>query len=269
MDHVALNDREFTQFQQLIYRIAGISMSPAKKLMVGGRLAKRIRHYQLDSYDEYYRLVTDKGNTDELQIAVDLLTTNETYFFREPKHFEFLRDDILAGRTDSAPFRVWSAASSSGQEAYSTAMVLADRLDGRPWEIVGSDISTRVLETARRGLFPMEQARHIPEHYLSRFCLKGVGDSHGTFLVDKPLRERVSFRQANLNTELPQLGNFDLVFLRNVMIYFNGDTKGKVVNRIYDRIKPGGYLFIGHSETLNGCAHRFQAVCPSIYRKPG
>lgn len=263
-----LLDSEFAQFQGLLHRLAGISLSPAKKALVCGRLAKRIKHHRLDSYGEYFQLLTSGREPQELQVAIDLLTTNETYFFREPKHFEFLRARILPARRPGTPFRVWSAACSSGEEPYSLAMLLADTLHEAPWEIVASDLSTRVLERARSGLYAMERAERIPPDYLRAFCLKGVGRQEGTFMIDRRLRGRIDFRQINLNEQLPRLGEFDVIFLRNVMIYFDVDTKRKVVQRLMAALKPGGHLMIGHSESLNGVCDEPRVVVPSIYRKP-
>ncbi len=262
-----LTNGEFAQFQALLRRLAGIHLSQAKKALVCGRLGKRLRHYGLASYGEYFRLLTGGQEPAEMQVALDLLTTNETYFFREPKHFAFLRDRILPARRPGITFRVWSAACSSGEEPYSLAMLLADRLGGAPWEILASDISTRVLERARRGHYPLERARHIPEAYLRPFCMKGVGAQEGTFLVERALRAKVDFRQVNLNEPLPQLGEFDVVFLRNVMIYFEMETKRKLVQRLLPVIRPGGYLMVGHSESLNGVTDDLRPVSPSIYRK--
>lgn len=267
MDIAAINDKEFSQFQNLIYEIAGISLSAAKKPLVSGRLAKRLREHQLSNYGDYFKLLSSGKHPGEIQAAVDLLTTNETYFFREPKHFDFMRDTVLASVKKGRMFRVWSAASSSGQEAYSIAMLTADYLGDLPWEVVASDISTRVLEHARTGHYPLEQTRHIPERYLSKYCLKGVGSQKGTFLIDSSLRNRVNFMQVNLNSTLPKLGEFDLVFLRNVMIYFDDATKRKVVLRIMGQLKPDGYLLIGHSESLNGIVDELKQLVPSVYQK--
>jgi chemotaxis protein methyltransferase CheR len=262
-----ITDAEFRQFQRFIYQAAGISMSPSKKALVVGRLARRLQKHRLTSYSEYFELLQSPGAPEEAQIAVDLLTTNETYFFREPKHFDLLRDLASAASQRAGPFRVWSAASSSGEEAYSIAMVLADRLPGAPWEVVGSDISSRVLEVARRGLYSRARTSQIPAEYLQRFCLKGVGPQEGTVLVDRALRSRVQFVQVNLNDSLPQLGQFDVIFLRNVMIYFDMDTKRGVVARILSLLKPGGHFAIGHSETLNNINDTIECLRPSIYRK--
>ncbi|MBX3619739.1 MAG: protein-glutamate O-methyltransferase CheR [Rhizobacter sp.] len=262
-----ISDLEFSHFQRFIYQAAGISLSPAKKALVCGRLSKRLQARRLQSFGEYFKLLAS-GDAGEVQTAVDLLTTNETYFFREPRHFELLRALAQAERNRALPFRVWSAASSSGEEAYSIAMVLADVLGDAPWEVMGSDISTRVLERARTGHYPVERTRHIPTAYLKRFCLRGIDEQAGTLLVDRRLRSRVQFRQINLNETLPGLQPFDVIFLRNVMIYFNGDTKRQVVARILSLLKPGGHFCIGHSESLNDVSDAVQVVAPSIYRKP-
>lgn len=264
----ALSDQEFSRFQRFIFEQAGITMSLGKKALVSGRLAKRLQARQLDSFGAYFELLASGEAVDEVQMAVDLLTTNETYFFREPKHFELLRQMASRAAAEGRALRVWSAASSSGEEAYSIAMVLADCMGSRAWEVMGSDISSRVLQRARTGHYPMERARHIPPAYLKRFCLQGVGPQEGTLLVTRELRSRVQFLQVNLNQALPQLGPFDLVFLRNVMIYFNGTTKREVATRVLSALRPGGHLCIGHSESLSGLVDNVQQVAPSIYRKP-
>ncbi len=243
-------------------------MTDAKKALVTGRLGKRLAMHELASFGDYFKLLSSRQHADEVQMAVDLLTTNETYFFREIKHFEFLRTQALKERSRPQPYRIWSAASSSGEEAYSMAMVLADCMHTTPWEILGTDISTRVLQGARRALYSMDRGRHIPQVYLRRFCRKGAGEYEGQLLVDRSLRSRVSFRHANLNVALPELGKFDMVFLRNVMIYFNNETKRQVVARVISTIKPGGYFCVGHSESLNDITQAVQIVAPSIYQKP-
>ena len=268
MNSISISDQEFTQFQRFIYDAAGITLSSAKKALVAGRLAKRLVQHELASYSEYFRLLSSGEMPAEVQTAIDLLTTNETYFFREAKHFDLLKQQAVAVRPGAQPFRVWSAASSTGEEAYGIAMVLADCLDGRQWEVMGSDISARVLARARAGHYPAERATHIPPDYLKRFCLKGMGAQQGTLLIERSLRSRVQFVQVNLNAPLPQLGMFDIIFLRNVMIYFNEDTKRQVVGRVTSLLKPGGYFLIGHSESLNGITDAMQPVAPSIYRKP-
>lgn len=260
-----ISEQEFSQFQRFIYEAAGINLASGKKALVCARLAKRVEHHDLTSYAEYFRLLASGKAPAEVQVAVDSLTTNETYFFREHKHFDWLRRAASTQRDKSQPFRVWSAASSTGEEAYSVAMVLADCLGALPWEVVGSDISARVLERARLGHYPMQRASHIPQGYLKRFCLRGVGEQQGTLLIRKELRQRVTFAQVNLNATLPQLGPFDVIFLRNVMIYFNDQTKRQVVARLIAQLKPNGSFLIGHSETLHGITEAMQPVAPAIY----
>lgn len=267
---LTISDRDFSRYQQLLFDRAGIRLTLEKKALLCGRLAKRLKARGVESYDDYYSLITKGQDAAELQTAIDLLTTNETYFFREPKHFDFLSRQAQAFKASgnaSRGFRVWSAASSSGEEAYSIAMVLAEHLGELPWEIMGSDISTRVLERARAGHYPMERASGIPQKYLSQFCLKGVGDQAGTLLIQRRLRDRLTFRHLNL-LELPaDLGTFDIAFLRNVLIYFDMETKRRVVEAVAARLKPGGYLLAGHSESLNGLTSAVVAQAPAIYRK--
>jgi chemotaxis protein methyltransferase CheR len=270
MSQIEITDRAFHQFQRFIYDAAGIALAPSKKALVSGRLAKRLRQYSLASYDDYFELLRSGQEPAEVQMAVDLLTTNETYFFREAPHFELLRNLAEAHRTGPArtqPFRVWSAASSSGEEAYSIAMVLAETLPGLAWEVLGSDISARMLHRARRAHYPLERTRHIPAAYLKRHCLRGMGEQAGTLLIARELRQRVHFEHVNLNAPLPALGQFDVVFLRNVMIYFSPDTKRQVVGRVLGLLRPGGHFLVGHSESLNDITAAVTPVQPSVYRK--
>ena len=263
-----ISDSEFGQFQRFIFEAAGITLTNTKKALVSGRLAKRLHACQVSSYGEYFQLLMSGDSPLEFQTAVDLLTTNETYFFREPKHFQFLKREITGGslRGVASP-RVWSAASSTGEEAYSVAMVLEECLPGQSWEVVGSDISSRVLERARAGHYSMERIDYFPPGYLQRFCLKGCDAQEGTLLVQRALRNKVRFVGVNLNEPLPHLGDFEVIFLRNVLIYFNLETKRKVVARVLNLLKPGGYLLIGHSESLVEVTDQVQLLAPAIYRK--
>jgi chemotaxis protein methyltransferase CheR len=268
MAPASITDREFAQFQRFIFDAAGINLSPAKKALVSGRLAKRLQQHRLGSYGDYFRLIASGDALGEAQTAIDLLTTNETYFFREPRHFEMLREHASATRKRTEVFRVWSAASSSGEEAYSIAMTLGECLEDGLWEVVGTDISLRMLQRARIGHYPQERCKQIPSAHLRRYCLRGIGAQQGTVLIDRQLRKRVKFTPANLNTALPQLGKFDAIFLRNVMIYFNDDTKRQVVERVLSVLKPGGQFYIGHAESLNGITDAVRMLAPSIFRKP-
>lgn len=262
-----LNDAEFKGFQRLVHSIAGISLADSKRALVSGRLRRRLGESGANTFGEYLKLITSGGTPQELQTAVDLLTTNETYFFREPKHFEFLRTQLRLPASSRAPMRIWSAASSSGEEAYSIAMVMEDLRPSR-WEVLGSDISQRILEKARAARYSTERLTNLPAAYLQRFCTMGKGEAAGTLEIKPALRSRVTFRQVNLNHQLPNLGTFDGIFLRNVMIYFNSDTRRQVLERVLTCLRPGGFLLIGHSDSLVGINLPLQALAPSIFRKP-
>jgi len=268
MQRPALSDIEFARFSRFIYDVAGISLGPDKKAMVVGRLAKRLNLHGLSSFSEYYRLLSRDQR--ERQVAVDRLTTNETHFFREPVHFKLLRDRVLASHPRGRSFRAWSAACSSGEEVYTLAMVLADELADAPWEVLGSDISSRVLEQAQSGLYAMERASELPAECLRKYCLKGIGGKEGSFLVSPKLRARVRFAQINLTEPVPATGEFDVIFLRNVLIYFQPETKRQVIERLLNRLRPGGWFFVGHSESLNGVADGLdlEGVAPSVYKLP-
>ena len=261
-----ITDAEFAQFQALLRGITGIHLSEFKKTLLVARLAPLLRARKARTFTDYYKIIRHPLETEELQLAISHLTTNETFFFREPEHFHIMRDFIASLRPVPMPFRVWSAASSSGEEAYSIAMVLADVLGGAKWEVIGSDISTRVLDRARAGLYPLERNGGIPKDYLHRFCLKGLGAHDGMMLIGKQLRERVHFSQVNLNESIPDLGRFDLVFLRNILIYFQNDQKRKVVEAVIPRLQPHGLLIVGHSENLMGVSDRVRQVRPTVYR---
>ncbi len=262
-----ITDQEFALFQRLIYKLAGISLSDAKRVLLVGRLGRRLAHYKFDTYSQYYRLVSSGEHPDELQQMVDLLTTNETYFFREPQHFDFLREVILKERRGAGTFRIWSGASSSGEEAYSMAMVLAEHCNDGSWEVFGSDISLTVLARAQAGVYTQERISGIPPDYLRKYCLKGVRSQEGKLLIDNRLKQRVRFAQVNLTQPITGVGDFDVIFLRNVMIYFDAETKRKVIENMLPHLKPEGYFIVGHSESLHGISTRLQALKPTIYRR--
>ncbi len=265
---VAMSDQEFNRFRRLGHELMGIDFSPHKQSLLCGRLAKRLRALGLSSYSQYLDWVQRSENRDEMERMIDLLTTHETYFFREPAHFNFLADQLLSDWPTSRPLRVWRAASSTGEEAYSLAMVLMDRLGGSsPWQIFASDISREVLAKARNGIYSMERTDGISPDYLKRFCLRGVGRSAGTLRIDAPLRQRVEFAVVNLNESLTSLPEFDLIFLRNVLIYFDIEAKRRIVERIVGQLRPGGWLFIGHSESLHGIHEGLHLQRPTVYRR--
>ncbi|GGX47123.1 CheR family methyltransferase [Undibacterium squillarum] len=262
-----LSAQEFDWICRFLYERTGIALKDGKQAMVMGRLENRLRRLQLAHYQQYFSLLGRPGYEEETRLALDLLTTNETYFFREPRHFEFLRE-VIDGIRGNSSFRIWSAASSSGEEAYTAAMVIADQGRLSRWEITGTDISERMLEKARLGLYPMQAAEKIPPAMLKRFCLRGKEEYEDFFMIDPVLRQRVNFLSVNLIQPLPpSLGEFDLIFLRNVMIYFDLPTKQKLLRHMLPHLKPGGYLLVSHSETLNGVSNELKMLFPSVYQR--
>lgn len=267
---ITLRHDEFRLFQRFIREEAGIRVADHKQALISGRLHKRVRALGLSSFRKYFEFIVGKPASEEQalerQLALDLLTTNETYFFREPKHFAWLQQQLLPASSGSR-LRVWSAASSSGEEAWSLAMVLDASRGPREWEVVGTDISDRMVRQAASGRYPLARAEKIPAPYLTRYCLKGTGSHEGEMRIGRELRSRVRFERANLLREQRGLGMFDLVVLRNVMIYFDEDTKRTVLRNVLRQLHPGGYLLIGHSESLNGMADGLVSVQPAVYRK--
>ncbi len=247
----ALSKKSFDSVTRMFHDVSGIRLGDNKHALVSGRLQRLAQEAGETDVDRYVdRLVNGSFSAQEMRRVIDRLTTNETYFFREPQHFEDLAQRVGAD-SGTGEFVVWSAASSSGEEAYSAAMLLADKAGKRPWRIVGTDLSSSVVASARRGLYPIERARMVPEPYLKRFCLKGSGPYENQLLIGRELRQRVHFQEANLMQTLPELPMFDVIFLRNVLIYFENDAKAAIVRRVLGRLKPGGVLYTGHAESIS------------------
>ncbi len=260
---MALSQQSFDAVTQTFERISGIRLSPAKKALVEGRLQRLAHDKGMADLDRYVEDLLRNKDAAELTRVVDKLTTNETYFFREPQHFEFLNNLLKTKPTGT--FRVWSGASSSGEEAYSIAMTLADKIGPKGWEIVGTDLSTAMVAAARQGLYPLERTRQVSAAYLKRYCLKGSGQYEGQVLIDKALRANVRFESANLMQPLPNIGQFDVIFLRNVLIYFDAPAKQHIVRSVAQLLKPGGYLFTGHAESLSNLDVGLRSVQPAVY----
>jgi chemotaxis protein methyltransferase CheR len=269
---LAVSDRDFARFQRLIHDEAGIWLAPVKKALLVGRLARRLRDLGLDGYGEYYeRVVADEAERIRM---LDCICTNETHFFREPKHFEFLsgrvfpawRDEADAGRRPRR-VRVWSAACSTGEEPYTLAMVLLAAFpSGWELEVLASDLSTKVLDRAAAGVWPIEKAKEIPEQHLKAYMLRGYGAQEGLMKAGPEIRGLVRFARVNLVGDGWPAGPFDLVFCRNVLIYFDRPGKVKVVDRLLEKLDPAGYLFLGHAESLGGFTSSARPVLPTIYQ---
>ena len=265
----ALHDDTFRQISALMHGAIGLSFTDSKKPLISARLAARIQRLGLNSFDDYYTLIADGQDGGEFQMAVDLLTTNETYFFREPAHYELLAQAL--GRDKPRSLAVWSAAASFGDESYSTAMLLADLQQqgviGNDWTILGTDISERVLRSAIEAVYPQDRLRNVSPERLRRHCLRGEGEAEGLVQIQPQLRERVRFGQLNLCQPFDGLGPFDVIFLRNVLIYFDAATKRAVVDRVLTQLRPGGLFFIGTAEGRVACSTPLQTVAPGAFRK--
>lgn len=262
-----LSDATFSRFAVWMKAQTGVHFPPGKKTLVHQRLTRRLAARNVATFEAYFRLLQDPAELDERETAIDLLTTHETFFFREPKHFHWLQKH-LREHPPVGTLRVWSGASSTGEEVWSIAMLLADVLgiDG-DWTLMGSDISQGVLARAQKAHYALQRCEGMPEAYMRRFCLKGVRQHAGTFLVNKTLRAKVNFQLINLDKTLPSIGPFHIVFLRNVLIYFDAATKLQVVERVLGRLSVGGFLLVSHSESLHGLPLPIQLVAPGIYRK--
>ncbi|MEC4889553.1 MAG: protein-glutamate O-methyltransferase CheR [Nitrospira sp.] len=262
---------EFQRFRTLIYDESGISLSEQKKSLLASRLSKRLRDLGLDTFSDYYEKVTLETSREEFTRMLDLISTNKTDFFREPKHFDFLRDRILPELTQLKRVRIWSSASSTGEEPYTIAMTLYDGVQNpSQWDfkILASDLSTRVLAKAASGTYDEERVRDVPEEIVKRHFLRGRGESAGMLKVKPHLADMIRFRRINLmDDQFPIKSPLDLIFCRNVMIYFDRPTQEKLVNKFHRYLKPGGYLFIGHSESLQWVTHPFKTLAPTIYQK--
>jgi chemotaxis protein methyltransferase CheR len=266
----ALSDATYRRITELMYSTIGLSFADNKKPLVSSRLAPRIQRLGLAGYEDYLALIAGPGDGGEFQFAVDLLTTNETYFFREPAHYTLLEHELT--RTKPRSLAVWSAASSFGDEAYSTAMLLADLQQqgriGSDWRILGTDISDRVLRSATEAVYPEDRLRNVTAERLRRYCLRGEGASEGLVQMHARLTERVRFGQLNLCQPIEDIGPFDVIFLRNVLIYFDAQTKRDVVDRVLTQLRPGGLFFIGTAEGRVPCATPLQVLAPGAFRKP-
>ncbi len=265
-----LTTKEFRLFQALVHQEAGIALSEQKRALLVGRLAPRLRALELGSFSAYYDHVRKDGV--ELVRMIDSICTNETHFFREPKQFTFLEEQLIpawraAEEAGQRPkqVRVWSAACSSGEEPYSIAMTLSAALPGWSIDIVGSDLSTKVLERAASGIWPVERAAQIPLHYRKAYMLRGSGPQEGKMAARPELSALIRFVRLNLHHEsYPVAGRFDAIFCRNVLIYFDAPSKRRVIDRLLDRLEPHGHLFLGHAESLNN-HDRVRASGPTVY----
>jgi chemotaxis protein methyltransferase CheR len=257
--------------RQIIYDHSRIHLGPDKKALVSSRLAKRLRALRLPSYDAYCRLLRSPKGREEVTHLVDVISTNHTHFFREVRHFEFLREAVIPPwkARGGGAFRVWSAAASSGEEPYSIAITLSEALGLEVnWRVHATDISQRMLTTAQNGIYLAERLSHVPPEWQRRYFQRGMADWEGNYRVREEIRRRVDFQHLNLlQTAYPFATRFDVIFCRNVMIYFDRPTQEALIEKLSHQLAAGGYLMVGHSESLSGIQHGLAAVQPAIYQK--
>ncbi len=271
-----LSHEAYEYISKLIRSKAGIMLEENKKIMIQSRISRRLRALNLDNYDAYIKYLD--YHPDEITHCVNALTTNKTDFFRENDHFDYLKRHFLKGtvqhhtsRYHERPIYIWSAACSMGHEVYTLAMIMQEFCQGNPqydYRILGTDIDTEVLKVAEKGIYKNEILSQIPPAYLPGNFEKGSGKNKGLFRVSEKLREKVKFRQHNLiDTTALYPMKFDVIFLRNVLIYFPPDVIELVINKLSRQLNSKGYLFIGHSETLNGIKHDLHHVGSAVYQK--
>lgn len=272
-----LSAATFAFLAGLVYDRSRIRLGPDKRPLVAGRLARHLETRGWASFEDYCDVLRRPGAEDEIGVLIDLITTNHTHFFREPAHFETLANDLLPALAARAvasgqPLRVWSAAAASGEEPYSLAIVMAERARLQPgfrWEVHASDISRRMLDRCRLGIYDADKVKLPDAGLLPRYFRKGFGSREGCVRLKPEIRQRVSVEHVNLfQPSYPVPRGLDVVFCRNVMIYFDADSRQELVGRLFDQLAPGGLLFVGHAESLLGLAHRFEATRPGIYRRP-
>ncbi len=273
----AISARAFRTLAGIVHAYCGVALGEDKHNLVANRLRRRLQTLGLGSYDEYCELLAADRSGAELEALIDLITTNHTVFFREPEHFRFLGERVLpvlgpALARAGKPVRMWSAACASGEEPYTMAMVAAEaqrRDAGLQWRVLGSDISRTMVAAAERGVYSAESVQTLPSEFIPRYFLRGVRSQDGYVRVDAELQRQVRFDRINLLDASYPLGELQhVVFCRNVMIYFDEMTRAKVVRQLVRHLLPGGYLFVGYSESLGGLAHGLEAVSHGVYRKP-
>jgi chemotaxis protein methyltransferase CheR len=263
-----LRESEFAEIRELAYRKFGLDIKEGKQNLIVTRLSKELRRLGLTSFEQYCRHVASDHTGEALIELADALTTNFTSFLREQAHFQFLRTELTAQLPRTGPVDIWSCASSTGEEPYSILFTLLETLGaGADVRILATDISTRALKAGTAAVYEEQKLAGLPAAWLQRYFLKGNGRWQGSYRVRPEYRERVRFQRFNLVTDQPGNLRFPAIFCRNVAIYFDKPTQAALARKLAAALEPGGYLFIGHSESLSGMDHGLAYVQPALYRK--
>jgi len=266
---VELSEQHFHKISALVYRSCGINLKPGKEALVRSRLMKRLRAQRIDSVREYLEYIESSEGRHELALLIDVMTTNKTSFFREVEHFNYLRDHVLPG-LKSHRLRFWSAACSSGEEPYTLAIWLREHVPGidrKDALILATDISKRMLEKAHLAVYSAETLKNLPSPQFRKYFNKINGQPSGSYRIADEVRKMVRLAWLNLLESWPMKGPFNVIFCRNVMIYFDRPTQQRLINRFWELLEPGGFLFVGHSEGLSAINHNFRYMRPATYRK--
>ena len=271
-NNAELTHSQFTWISESVKSMCGINLHDGKMALVKARLNKRLRLLGLKDYGEYVEFVKSQPNSTETQAMLDALSTNLTAFFREPRHFDFLRQVVLPAmkQADNRKIRIWSAGCSSGEEAYSIAITLAESLpDIAEWDVglLATDISNTALGRARQAVYSRDRVSEMTPALLKKYFCPAIENAQKAYQVRDFIREKVNFARLNLVEAWPMKGRFDVIFCRNVMIYFDKHTQERLIARLAAQLAPGGYLFIGHSESLAGVKHELNYVQPTIYQR--
>jgi chemotaxis protein methyltransferase CheR len=264
----ALGARDFEQIRQLAHGTFGLDLKPGKEDLVSARLGRLLRKGGFRTFQDYYRHVLADRSGVALAAMVDALATNHTAFLREPEHFNFLRDEVLPSLANRDPLEIWCAACSTGEEVWTLAMLLNEACHQRRISVVASDISNKALTVAQAAEYPEDRCQGIPQTWLSRYFAHGSGPVK-TYRIAPRIRAQAAFRRLNLVEHFSWGRLFPIIFCRNVMIYFDRQTQEHVVERLAAVLEPGGYLFVGHAESLTRISHSLEYVRPAVYRKPG
>lgn len=273
-----LSENEFRKIASYIEKNVGIKMPPEKRLMMQSRLASRLKALHLDSYKQYidYVFSGKDANNNEIIMMIDAMTTNLTEFFREPQHFEFMRNVVLPGYAQQGrgKIKLWSAGCSTGQEPYTLSMVMSEYIRQNPlssirdYSVLATDISTKVLDKAASAIYPMDAVKGIPKQTMHQYFLKGKDPKNPSVRLKQEIRDRVNFMRLNfMDDDYGFRDTLQIIFCRNVLIYFDKTNQERVINQFLRYLEPGGYLFLGHSETIFGMTLPFRTVAPTVFQR--